>query len=71
MKDKDLPKAQTSSTQVNLTPSRPDLLQANYFRHLNECKQIITFLGSFTDYETVRNELNEHIDNLKSSQNEY
>lgn len=49
---------------MNFNPSRLDLAQANYYRHLNECKSIITFLGSFTSYEDIRTEINEHIENL-------
>lgn len=52
---------------TNSKPSRPDLAEANFYRHLNECKNIITFLGSFCDYEVVRKELNDHITNLQNS----
>lgn len=61
-----------NSSLMNSKPSRPDLMEANFYRHLNECKSIITFLGSFTDYELVRKELNDHITNLiNNSENEY
>ena len=61
-----------TSLLTSFRPSRPDLMEANFYRHLNECKSIITFLGSFTDYEVVRKELNDHITNLKNnSENEY
>ena len=56
-----------NSSPMNFNPSRRDLLEANYYRHLNECKSIITFLGSFTDYESIRKELNNHITNLINS----
>lgn len=60
------------SLVMSSKPSRPDLMEANFYRHLNECKSIITFLGSFTDYEVVRKELNDHITNLiNNSENEY
>lgn len=54
----------TTSVLMNFKPSRPDLVEANFYRHLNECKSIITFLGSFTSYEDIRLELNKHINNL-------
>lgn len=61
-----------NSLLTNSKPSRPDLMEANFYRHLNECKSIITFLGSFTDYELVRKELNDHITNLSNNiENEY
>lgn len=44
--------------------SRLDLYSANYQRNLNEVKSHITFLGSFTSYESIRDEINEHIDKL-------
>lgn len=47
--------------------SRDDLFQANCNRHLNECKSLITFLGSFMTYEDLRDVLNEHIDKLINS----
>ena len=53
-----------NSSLMNSKPSRPDLLQANFYRHLNECKSIITFLGSFCDYSLIRDEINSHITNL-------
>ena len=56
-----------SSLLTNSKPSRPDLLEANFYRHLNECKSIITFLGSFCDYEVIRKEVNDHITNLETS----
>lgn len=59
--------SEKNSSPMNFNPSRLDLLEANYYRHLNECKSIITFLGSFTDYESIRKELNNHITNLVNS----
>lgn len=56
-----------NSLLTNSKPSRPDLLEANFYRHLNECKSLITFLGSFIDYNVLRSELNYHIDNLIDS----
>ena len=56
-----------TSLLTNSKPSRPDLAEANFYRHLNECKNIITFLGSFCDYDVVRKELNDHITNLQIS----
>ena len=53
-----------NSHLMNSRPARPDLFQQNFYRHLNECKSIITFLGSFCDYEYIRTELNDHITNL-------
>lgn len=55
------------TTLISLDPnkiSRADLFEANFNRHLNECKSLITFLGSFTSYEDIRDILNEHIDKL-------
>ena len=51
---------------TNSKPSRPDLFEANFNRHLNECKSIITFLGAFADYDLIREELNNHINLLIS-----
>lgn len=67
MKENMYTKTDQNSSPMNFNPSRRDLLEANYYRHLNECKSIITFLGSFTDYETIRKELNDHITNLVNS----
>lgn len=67
MKENMNTKTEQSSLPMNFSPSRRDLLEANYYRHLNECKSIITFLGSFTDYESIRKELNNHITNLINS----
>ena len=62
---------QMISKLMSSNPARPDLMVANFNRHMNECKSIITFLGSFVDYEFVRSEINEHITNLiNSNQNE-
>ena len=55
------------SSPMNFNPSRKDLLEANFYRHLNECKSIITFLGSFTDYESIRKFINDHINTLITS----
>lgn len=60
-------KTEPNSSPMSFNPSRRDLLEANFYRHLNECKSIITFLGSFTDYESIRKELNNHITNLINS----
>ena len=57
------------SSLMNSKPSRPDLKQGNFNRHLNECKSIITFLGSFCDYSLLRDEINKHFDKLISSSN--
>lgn len=65
--NKDNTPFQMSSLLMNSKPSRPDLAEANFNRHLNECKNIITFLGSFCDYEVIRQELNKHITNLQNS----
>lgn len=59
--------SQQTLCQMNFNPSRPDLARMNFYRHLNECKSLITFLGSFVDYEDIRMELNTHITNLQNS----
>lgn len=61
------PSSQQTLCPMNFKPSRPDLMRMNFHRHLNECKSLITFLGSFVDYEDIRKEINTHITNLQNS----
>ena len=55
---------QMTSFPMNSKPSRPDLAQMAYKRHMDECKSIINFLGAFADYQDIKKEIVSHLDNL-------
>lgn len=62
-----LPRRTTSSPST-ISIDRLDLHEKNMNRHLNEAKQIITFLGSFMSYSEVRKEINDHLNLLQNGE---